>query len=354
MAYPDLPKQKPYSWLNIVLILICIAMFGYSIFYFNNPDAHSKLMEQLDLSGNLEKLNDKIININDNEDNNGNTDTGTLIGDAAQNDVNITEALEPSSSLDNATDKEVLLVAPLSSSEKAIGIDGKNLPLLNKSDPLFLTMLGEMSDEQFLIANSLLSNGLLRSSVVFIDNFSRGDFIASFSPLIPPKAAFSIDASDGQPFMSADSYQRYNNYADYFVSLDNEKIVQALHTLKPLINRAFAEIARPNAKFDSTLNQAIEMALSAPIIYGPIALKSPSVMYLFDDPELEALNDAQKLMLRLGPENLDKVQQKLRSLQSLLNQQQKVDQEQEKTKVKNSNNATEESWNIDNTGNPNS
>ena len=58
--------------------------------------------------------------------------------------------------------------------------------------------------------------------------------------------------------------------------------------------------------------------LNAPIIREPIALVAPSAMYKFADPELEALPDAQKLIMRMGPDNILKLKTKLQQIQSAL------------------------------------
>jgi Protein of unknown function (DUF3014) len=54
--------------------------------------------------------------------------------------------------------------------------------------------------------------------------------------------------------------------------------------------------------------------LETPVIEKPIALTRPSVMYAFEDPELETLSSAQRQLLRMGPRNVRIVQQKLREI----------------------------------------
>jgi len=193
-----------------------------------------------------------------------------------------------------------------------------NLPSIDESDPVVLTAIQKFSEEP-LIANNLLKIDLLRSTIVFIDNFSRGDFIASFSPLIAPKERFQIKKSGDKVYVSVLNYHRYDIYTQYIDTIDSKKLVQTYRSLKPLIDQSYAEISLPGADFDDVLNDAIDMALSVPVINGPITLKSPSVMYLFSNPELEKLNDAQKLLLRIGGTNLEKLQNKLKIIAVELN-----------------------------------
>ena len=298
MAYPDLPKEKPYSWLNIILIVICFSMFGYSIFYFTYPNAHHRLMERLGVASDFNfdflKKSEMI-------------DEPAIDNNVIEEKVEVipTPVIEP---LSTTQPTEVV---------EAVEEEESPLPVLEESDDLVLSAIEEFS-ETALVPGNLLQTGLIASTVVFIDNFSRGDFIASFSPLFPSKEPFKVKRSDGKIYVSIYSYQRYDDYSNYIASLDSEKLVHTYKTFKPLIDESYAEISREGTQFDDVLNNAIEMALSVPVINGPITLKSPSVMYLFNNPALEELNDAQKLLLRLGPDNLTKVQDKLRSIQAEL------------------------------------
>ena len=298
MAYPDLPKEKPYSWLNIILIAICLSMFGYSIFYFTYPNEHHRLMERLGVSSdfNFDFLNKPVV-----------AEKPVIEEEVIEETVDVIEPPEVTTLLSAAQPTEVIKE-----------VEEENpLPLLDESDDLVLSAIDEFS-ETALVTDNLLQSSLIRSTVVFIDNFSRGDLITSFSPLFPSKEPFKVKRSNGKIFVSIYGYKRYDAYSNYIASLDSEKLVQAYHTFKPLVDESYAEVAREGTKFDDVLNDAIDMALSVPVINGPITLKSPSVMYLFNNPALESLNDAQKLLLRLGPDNLTKVQDKLKSIKAEL------------------------------------
>jgi len=49
-------------------------------------------------------------------------------------------------------------------------------------------------------------------------------------------------------------------------------------------------------------------------VRGPVALVRPNVMYQYADPKIESLSSAQRLMVRLGPDNEAAVKAKLREL----------------------------------------
>jgi hypothetical protein len=66
------------------------------------------------------------------------------------------------------------------------------------------------------------------------------------------------------------------------------------------------------------VRQAIDVVLTTPRPEGPIRLKQPSVMYTFADPVLEALAPAQKLVLRMGPDNRRELESFLERLKEAL------------------------------------
>jgi hypothetical protein len=67
-------------------------------------------------------------------------------------------------------------------------------------------------------------------------------------------------------------------------------------------------------------------------------------MYIYADPKLETLNHAQKLLLRLGPKNLNKFQKKLIDIQILLKQQQQAERDLNKPKATNE---VQETWQVE-------
>jgi hypothetical protein len=63
--------------------------------------------------------------------------------------------------------------------------------------------------------------------------------------------------------------------------------------------------------------KVIDKALATPVMTEPIALHS-SGYYQFADPQLESRPIVQKILLRLGPKQEERVQQKLHELRELL------------------------------------
>ncbi len=191
------------------------------------------------------------------------------------------------------------------------------LPLLNDSDTRVLASLQQLTELNEY--RSLLNQEeMIRNFVVFIDNFSRGELLTRFSPLIKPGEPFSSVKVEQKMYLNPDSYKRYNIYADIIDSIDIDAAISQYRTLQPLFDEAYREIAYPQGVFSDSLKEALALVLDTPVIVEPIALIAPSAMYKFADPKLEALPAAQKLLIRMGPENTLKLKTKLQQIQQAL------------------------------------
>ncbi|WP_435235211.1 DUF3014 domain-containing protein [Psychromonas sp. PT13] len=191
------------------------------------------------------------------------------------------------------------------------------LPALDDSDAMVLNAVEQVSTLQNETA-VLIPEEMVRNFVVFIDNLSKGDIITYFAPVISPKQPFSVTRTGQKIFLNTESYQRYDVYANLVDSIDIETALAQYQNLKPLIDEAYAEIGYSDGNFLNKLDNAIDLIINTPILDYPIELVSPSVMYKFADPQLEGLNDIQKQLIRMGPNNTFKIQEKLKQLQQRL------------------------------------
>jgi hypothetical protein len=188
------------------------------------------------------------------------------------------------------------------------------LPGLNNSDPFVNTQISELANADAILR--LMTNSqIIRKFVVLVDGMSRGDVPERDLPVIPPQTSLSVDAQ-GEEFYRLDpaSYTRFNMLVNTFAAIDSEQAVARFRLLQPLFDAAYAELGYPGRSFDNALRQAISNVLDAQVVGGTILLTQPSVNYHFADPRLENLSDLEKLLIRMGPENTGKVQQKVREL----------------------------------------
>ena len=216
------------------------------------------------------------------------------------------------------------------------------LPLLDNSDDWLKLKLPEITWRKELL-KLIIDEDMVRRFVVFTDNFAQGIIAYEHSPFILPKTKFTpeIDSvifqnivqkpeqvsSDSSLLVKQNvwqwdesSSQRFSLYVDLLRSMDSENLVQWYSEIKPLINEAYNELGYED-DFTNTLQDAITRVLDMELPKSSMALIQPSVMYRFSDPELEALPDTDKLLLRLGKDNLLVMKSVLLELHEKLAQQ---------------------------------
>ncbi|MBO1897272.1 DUF3014 domain-containing protein [Shewanella sp. BF02_Schw] len=165
------------------------------------------------------------------------------------------------------------------------------------------------------IAPMILKKDIARQFVVFVDNLAQGDIVRKASPLKGPDTQFTVSEITNKTYLNPDGYHRYDLYANFIAGLSEKDLVTTYTELKPLFAEAFTELGYSDIDFDKRMQQAFSMIASAPIIEDPIELSSISVNYKYVDPNLEALPNAQKLLIRMGPDNTRKIKEAVKKLQ---------------------------------------
>jgi hypothetical protein len=189
---------------------------------------------------------------------------------------------------------------------------------LEQSDPRARELLGPLSSDPEL-QKWLGAEGLIRRFAAAVSNMAEGESPRAVLPFLAPQGTFQAVEAKGHTFIAPESFARYDPVARALTSLDTQATARAYQELKPLIEKAFAEIGRPGQRFDETLARAIQRLLDTPIPEGSIeVVDMPGVNYAYAAPELEQLSAAQKHLLRTGPANARAIQTKLRELRGAL------------------------------------
>ena len=186
------------------------------------------------------------------------------------------------------------------------------LPSLNDSDSFVFEGLRAIRNGVAVI-RLLASDQLVRKFVVLVDNISRGEYPQTGLPYRGIEQEMPVQNIDENLFvMDASAHGRFDQIVDIFVALDTDQALTLYRSLSPLFQQAYAEIGFRNVNFDDTLRSAVNIILRTPYIEGPYQLVKPSVMYVYADASIENLQNVQKQLIRIGPENTEKVKVKLR------------------------------------------
>jgi hypothetical protein len=184
------------------------------------------------------------------------------------------------------------------------------LPTLDESDGWLQEKLPSLTWRKELL-KLVINDDMIRRFVVFTDNFSQGLVAYEHSPLVAPSSGFSAIEEKSDNNKSKTTWQwdetstrRFSLYVDLLRSVDTDSLVEWYIELKPLIDQAYSELGYPDDDFSEVLQSTITRVLDMELPKEPIELVRPSVMYRYKNAEIEALDDADKLLLRLGKDNL--------------------------------------------------
>lgn len=183
------------------------------------------------------------------------------------------------------------------------------LPSLDESDDFVRSKLPELTWRNELLT-LLIDEDMIRRFVVFTDNFSQGLVAYEHSLFVQPKVNFKVDETSKIINESKDVWKwdaqttkRFDLYVDLLRSVDSTTLVNSYFELKPLIDEAYSELGYEE-NFTYTLQDAITRVLDMELPKTSMDVTRTSVMYKYQDPQLEALADSDKLLLRIGKENL--------------------------------------------------
>jgi len=199
--------------------------------------------------------------------------------------------------------------------ESALEKEGPMIPLpaLMDSDEWFREKVKTLSPYPKW-AEWLRLDDWIRKITAAVDNIAHGKSPRAHLKFLTPSTSFSVVKKGEEFYLNTQSYRRYDLVADVFASLDAKDSVRIFREVKPLFQEAYRELGYPNQDFEKTLIQAIQELLGTPIVKGDIALLEGVGICEMVDENLEDLDDAQKDLLRMGPQNMQKVQNKLREM----------------------------------------
>ncbi len=133
-----------------------------------------------------------------------------------------------------------------------------------------------------------------------------------------------IRNSEGDPIpqyvLNPANFQRYDPQVEMFEALDTQELISLYRDYAPLSQQAYSELGYPDGDFNARLIEVIDSLLSTPEIREPPLLIKPEAFYLFTNPDLEALTAGQKVLIRMGPMNAQRVKVKLREIRAALAQ----------------------------------
>lgn len=184
-----------------------------------------------------------------------------------------------------------------------------DLPALSASDEAVRRLLATLSAHPEW-ARWLVTDDLIRRFVGVVVDLAGSFHPAEHVPFLRPEAAFTVSAEGSRTVMSEASMRRYDLHVAVLQSLDVEGSIRLYRQLRPLIDEAYADLGVPG-DFDDALTLAFRNVREVRLPPEPWTLVQDEGVWLFSDPEIEGLRGAAKGLLRMGPDNARRVQERL-------------------------------------------
>jgi hypothetical protein len=164
-----------------------------------------------------------------------------------------------------------------------------------------------------------------RQFVATVDNLGRSHAPPVAWPINPTEGRFTVQLHDGATVVSSDNGLRYTPLVLLLENINVGLAVDLYVRMYPVLQQTYVDLGYPNRQFNDRLLQVINHLLATPSapqvmavqlteVKGPIPSLRPWVRYEFADPSLESLSSGQKIMLRVGSVNQNRLKAKLSAL----------------------------------------
>lgn len=197
------------------------------------------------------------------------------------------------------------------------GEASRPLPPLHQMDTFLRALLGGLSSSPEL-ARWLATDDLITQMAHAIDRASRGQSPARDLAVLRPSGTFEISRSRPTAIDPA-SYARYDGLARVVSSLDARSAAAAYRTILPRLDEAYRNLGRSEGTVDQAVAVVLQLLIDTPVVRDPVYLvPGTGATYAFADARLESLRPVQKQLLRMGPDNVARVQERLREIKQAI------------------------------------
>lgn len=252
------------------------------------------------------------------------TRAGTDQGNAGsgENFAPIERSAESTSVIDASSKDSASMAEPVPSRPRI------ELPTLSDSDAPVKALASELSPEGTLLA-LLVPDSILLKVVRMVIALDEHSVVKDYRPLTSPEPGLIVQAISEDPVpdvgpryrLDASNYARYTPHVDLLAKLDMTRMAQLYHDFYPLLEQAYQQYGVDRGSFYEVTLRALDHVLEVPIRDESPILIQPKVFFEYQDPVVEKRTSIDKLLMRMGPENTQRVQAQLRALKLELQRQ---------------------------------
>ena len=206
---------------------------------------------------------------------------------------------------------------PIEKAPAAQTADAASLPVLDDSDTVARSAIATILDNDSL-TRLLVPDGIVRHIVATVDALPHKTIATQVLPVRPVSGPFATKTTARGTSIALENAMRYSVYIGAAESIDIKRLAGFYVRLYPLFQQAYVELGYPKGYFNDRLIGVIDHLLAAPEPPSPVYLSQSKVMYEFADLALEDLSAGQKILVRTGLENEQRIKVKLRDIRKAL------------------------------------
>ena len=187
-----------------------------------------------------------------------------------------------------------------------VTVPAPDLPPLEDSDGFVRTRVDEC------LAAALPDDGpidILRRGVAVLENATRGELSRAGAALLEgPAGEFRVQARGDRYYIDDANFRRYDPVVDALTCVPPERLASLLRLFRPLLAQSLRELGLPEADVDAVVDDALREILAVPVPVLPIEVVRTDKGYAYAYTKLEAASPLSKQLVRLGPDNLVRLQ----------------------------------------------
>ena len=195
-----------------------------------------------------------------------------------------------------------------------------------ESEPKILIKLPPLSESDGFIRDRVSDWGLpglwvdneslIARYAALIASISRGELPRRQLGFLLPKGNFKVLRDGEKFFASPENYRRFDNFVDLVEQVPVGQLAQLLREIDPLVRISLRQLGLSGAP-ESILLGAFDRILLMSKLPSRTELVQSTVVFRFADPSLESLPEFEKQLIRMGPRNLERLQNYTRKLKSI-------------------------------------
>ena len=149
--------------------------------------------------------------------------------------------------------------------------------------------------------------------VIAVLNVAGGESPSEQLPFLEPSDTFRVVVQGERTYADPANGRRYDGIVRSITSLDARATARFYRGIGPLIEAAWRPLGLVDRDFDDVAGEAVRVVLDAEAPTGQVEVVQDGVVWAYADPDLEARSPAAKHLMRIGPDNLLRLQDWLRT-----------------------------------------